>query len=62
MAVRIELWMSQLRGDALFEPLRDEMFEVLRFLVNLFDGVVQHFIEECLDQAMMLFLAKMSSG
>jgi hypothetical protein len=29
------------------------MFEALRFVVNLFEGVVQHFIEECFDQAMM---------
>ena len=38
MPVGIELWVAELCSDALLEPLRDEMFEALRFLVNLFDA------------------------
>ena len=53
MPVRIELRTAQLYCDALFEPFRDEMFEALRFLVNLFERVVQHLVEECFDEAMM---------
>ena len=53
MAVRVELWMAQFRGDALFKPLRDEMFEALRFFVDLFERVVQDLVEECFNEAMM---------
>ena len=53
MTVRIEPWVAQLCGDTLLEPLRDEMFEALRFLVNLFERVIQHFVEEGFDKAMM---------
>ena len=53
MAMRIELWVAQLCVDALLEPFRDEMFKALRFLVNLFERVVQHFVEKCFDQTMM---------
>ena len=41
MPMRIELRVAELCGDALLEPLRDEMFESLRFLVNFFERVVQ---------------------
>ncbi len=53
MPVGIELWVAELCSDALLEPLRDEMFESLRFLVNLFEGVVEKFVKECFDQSMM---------
>ena len=42
MPVRIKLWVTQLCGDALLEAFRDEMLEAFRFLVNLFERVVQH--------------------
>ena len=53
MAVRVELWLAQLCSNALFEPLRDEMFQALSFFVDLFERVLQDFVEECFDQAMM---------
>ena len=53
MPVRIELRVAQLCGDALLEPFRNEMFKALSLLVNLFDGVVQHFEKKCFDEAMM---------
>jgi hypothetical protein len=53
MAMRVELWVTQLCSNALFEPLRDEMFQALSFLVDPFERVLQDFVEECFDQAMM---------
>ena len=53
MAMRIELWVAQLCGDALFEPFRDEMFKALRFFVNLFERVVQDFEKKGFDETMM---------
>ena len=53
MPVRIEPWVAQLYGDPFLEPFRDEMFEPLRLLMNLFDRVVEYFIQECLEEAMV---------
>jgi hypothetical protein len=53
VAVRIELWVTQFRGNAFFKSLRDEMFQAFRFFVNLFQRVLQDFVEKCFDQAMM---------
>ena len=56
--MRIEFRISKFCGDALLEPLRNEMFKALSFLVNLFDGVVQHFEEKCFEEAMMTYHLK----
>ena len=53
MTVRIELCVAQLCGDALLEPFRDEMFKALRLFVNLFERVVQDFVEKGFDETMM---------
>ena len=53
MSVRVELRMTQLCVDTLLKPFRDEMFEALGLLVNLLEWVVQHFVEEGFDEAMM---------
>ena len=53
MAVGIELWVTELCGNAFFEPLRDEMFQALSFVVDLFERVLQDFVEKCFDQTMM---------
>ncbi len=51
--MRVKPWVAQLYGDAFLKPFRDEMFEPLRFLMNLFDRVVEHFMEKSLDEAMV---------
>lgn len=53
MPVRIELRLTQLCRNALFESFRNEMFKALGFLVNLFQRIVEHLIEKCFNQAMM---------
>ena len=45
--------MAEFGGDALFEALGDEVFEALGLFVELFDGVVEDFVEEGLDEAVM---------
>ena len=43
----------QFCGDALFETLRNEMFQPFGLVMDLFDGIVQDLIEKCLQQAVM---------
>ncbi len=53
MPVRIGLRIAQFRGDAIFQTLRNEMFQPFRFLVDLVPRIVQEIVEEALQQTMM---------
>ena len=48
------LWISvrvpQFRGDAILKPLRNEMFQPFRLIVNLIPRVVDEIMEETLQQ------------
>ena len=49
----IGLRIPQFGCDAIFQPLRDEMFQPFRLLVNLVPRVVEEIMEEALQQTMM---------
>ncbi len=51
--MRVELGVAEFGGDALFEPLRDEVLEALGLLVHFVPGIVEDLVEEGLDEAMM---------
>jgi len=51
--VRIRFRVSQLRGDPIFEPLRYEVLEAFRLIVDLVPRVVEEIMEETLQQAVM---------
>src|ERR1039458_4002925 len=53
MPVRIGLGIPQFRRDAIFQPLRDEMLQPLRLVVNLVPRVVEEIMEEALQQTMV---------
>jgi hypothetical protein len=53
VAMRIELGVAELGGDALFEALRDEMFEAFGLLMHLVPGIVEDLMEESFDEAMV---------
>jgi hypothetical protein len=44
---------AQFRGDAIFKPLRDEMFQPFRLIVNLVPRVVEEIMEETLQQTVV---------
>ena len=49
MPVWIRIGVLQLRGDPVFEPLRDEVLQPFRLVVNLVPGVVEEIVEEALQ-------------
>ena len=49
----ISLRIPQFRRDAIFKPLRNEMFQPFRLIVNLVPGVVEEIMEETLQQTMV---------
>lgn len=51
--VRVGGGLAEKGGDALFELFADEVLEALGFVVELFDGVVEDFVEEGFEQAMV---------
>ena len=53
MPMRINGRVPELGGDALLKPFRDEVFQSLRLFMNLFQRIIEHFIEKGLDQPMM---------
>ena len=53
VAVRVELGMAELGGDALLEALGDEVLEALGFLMDFVPGVVEDFVEEGFDEAVV---------
>ena len=53
MAVGIKLWVTEFCGNAFFKPLRDEMFQALSLVVDFLERILQDFVEECFEQAMM---------
>ena len=53
MAVGIKLWVTEFCGNTLFEALRDEMLQPLGLVMDLLDGIVQYFVQKCLQQPMM---------
>ena len=53
MPVGIELRVPELRSDALFKTLGDEVFQPLGLVMDLLDRKIQDLVEECLDQAMV---------
>ena len=53
VAVGVEFGMAEFGGDALFEALGDEMLEALGFRVDFFDGVIEQFVEEGFDEAVV---------
>ena len=50
MAMRIGFRIAQFGGDPILELLRNEMLQTLSFLVNLFPCVIEHIVEEALQQ------------
>src|ERR1700758_3221195 len=52
-AVGVAVWMAQLGGDAGFEALGDEVFQAFGLVVQLVRVVIEHAIEEGLDQAVV---------
>ena len=53
VAVRVKLGVAELGGDALFEPLGDEVFEALGLLVHLVPGVAEDLVKKCFEQPMV---------
>ena len=53
VAVGVEFGMAEFGGDALLEALGDEMLEALGFRVDFFDGVIEQFVEEGFDEAVV---------
>ena len=53
MPVRVELRISQLRGNSFLEPFGDEVLKPLSFIVNLPKRIIENLIEKCFDQTMM---------
>ena len=51
--MRIGFRIAQFRRDAIFKPLRDEMFQPFGLVVNLVPRVVEEIMEETLQQAVM---------
>ena len=53
VAVRVELRVAELGGDALFESLGDEVFEALGLLVHFVPGVAEDLVKEGFEQSMV---------
>ena len=53
VAVRVELGMTELGGDALLEALGDEVFEAFGFEMDFVPRVVEDLVEEGLEEAVM---------
>ena len=53
VAMRVELGPAELRIDALLETLGDEMLQPFCLVMELFDRVVQDFVQKRLKQSVM---------
>ena len=51
--VRIGFRVPQFRGDPIFKPLRDEVLQPFRLIVNLVPRVVEEIMQETLQQAVV---------
>ena len=49
MPVRIDLRIAENRRDPIFKPLRDEVFQPFRLIVNFIPRVVEEIVEETLQ-------------
>src|SRR5580658_2959478 len=53
MPVRVRSGIAQLRGNPIFETLRDEVLQAFRLIVHLVPGVVEEIMQETLKQTMV---------
>ena len=51
--MRIGFRVAQFRGDAIFQPLRDEVFQTFRLVVNFVPGIIENIVQEALQQTVM---------
>ena len=58
MPVRILLRLSKFLCDAFLKTLRDEMLQALGFIVNFINGVIENFVQESLNQAVMATISR----
>ena len=60
--MRIDGWVAQFGGHSLFEGLGDEVLQSFGFVVQLFNGVAEHFKEEGFNEPVMANDLKGSSS
>jgi len=53
MPVGIHLGIAKNGGHAVLKPLRDEVLEPLRLVMNLIPGILQNIVKKQLEQAVM---------
>ena len=53
MPVRVRFGVSQFGRDPVLQPLRDEMFQTLRFFVNLVPRIIENVVEESFQETVV---------